>query len=797
MLRYLLIIIASLLLHNNLLAQPDSILQVYGTEFQEERIFIHYDKASYLPGETIWFKAYLAAATECSNISKNFYAAFTDSAGNVLQHFTAPIILSSAKGMFVVPANYTGNTIYIKAYTSWMLNFDSTFLYKKSIPILQANSPNKSTKKLPTVSLQFFPEGGNLINNLLNKVAFKAVTQNGFPVSVKGVIYNQQGKMIDSITSAHDGMGSFLLTPQQGESYTVKWVDDWKINHTTALPTALQEGITMQVANNYDKLSIQFNRHASVPNELKILRVVATMHKYMVYRSNVRLLNTTTANAEIPIINLPSGILQITVFNANWQPIAERIFFVKNDNYESPVSARIFKPNFSARAKNFLEINIPDEVTSNVSVAITDADATNAPNEDIISSLLLTSDIKGYVHNPMFYFANNADSTKQFLDLVMLTHGWRKINWKAIAQNQLPKITYPKDSAYIAIAGNVFGAKPSQLREAESMNVFLRTKDSITRFLSMPLQADGSFLQKNYIFFDTVAAFYQFNKNKELANITAINFNNHLLPAQTKINLDVAFINNNLNDTIGLAKRIKLWEQQKAIDNFKKTTTLDEVAVSTKILKPVDKLDKEYTSGFFQGGEAIQFDVENDQMALGAISIISYLEGKVAGLMINTTTTPPSIMWRGGKPGIYLNEMLVDADAIQTINVSDIAYIKVIKPPFLGGVGGSSSAGAIAVYTRKGKNTNTMNTKGLDNKKIAGYTITREYFTPNYDENPALKNLKDIRTTLYWNPYVILDAKNRTIQLPFTNNDITKKFIVHIQGMNEEGKLISIQKIIQ
>jgi len=244
-------------------------------------------------------------------------------------------------------------------------------------------------------------------------------------------------------------------------------------------------------------------------------------------------------------------------------------------------------------------------------------------------------------------------------------------------------------------------------------------------------------------------------------------------------------------------KRIKLWEQQKAIDNFKKTTTLDEVAVSTKILKPVDKLDKEYTSGFFQGGEAIQFDVENDQMALGAISIISYLEGKVAGLMINTTTTPPSIMWRGGKPGIYLNEMLVDADAIQTINVSDIAYIKVIKPPFLGGVGGSSSAGAIAVYTRKGKNTNTMNTKGLDNKKIAGYTITREYFTPNYDENPALKNLKDIRTTLYWNPYVILDAKNRTIQLPFTNNDITKKFIVHIQGMNEEGKLISIQKIIQ
>ncbi|MBX2931028.1 MAG: hypothetical protein KF781_03650 [Chitinophagaceae bacterium] len=797
MYRYFIILIAACLLHKNLIAQPDSILQVYATNFQEEKVFIHFDKTSYLPGETIWFKAYLAAATELSTISKNFYAEFTDSAGNVLQHFTAPIILSSAKGMFAIPSNYKQKSIYIKAYTSWMLNFDSTFLYKKSIPIIQTTTNHHVATSIPTTTIHFFAEGGNLINELQSRVAFKATTKTGYPVSVKGAIYNNSGKLIDSIFSEHDGMGSFFITPKQGESYTVKWIDEWTINHTTTLPLALQEGITMRVTNDYDKIALTINRQEKAPNELKILRIVATMHKHMVYRSNVRLLNNTNITAEIPISNLPTGILQITVFNANWLPIAERIFFVKTDDYESPVDARIFKPNFNAKAKNFIEINIPDEITSNVSVAITDADVTTAATEDIISSLLLTSDIKGYVHNPMFYFSNNADSTKKFLDLVMLTNGWRKINWTKVAQNKTPTITYPKDTTYLSLAGKVFGAKTSQLIKAESINLFIRTKDSAMRFLSMPIQPDGSFLQKNYIFFDTATAFYQFNKNKDLAYSTAVNFSNLLLNAPLKITTDSFIVKQAINDTVGLAKRLQLWEQQKAIDKFNKTTTLEEVTVTTKYKRPEDKLDNEYTSGLFRGGDAQQFDIENDPMAVGAINILSYLEGRVAGLMINNTSAPPSIMWRGGTPGLYLNEMLTSSDAIQTISVSDIAYIKVIKPPFLGGIGGSSSAGAIAIYTKKGKSMNTESTRSLDNKKVAGYTVTKEFYAPNYEENAELKSLNDIRTTLYWNPYVILDAKNRTVQLSFFNNDVTKKMSINIQGMNEEGKLISIQKNVQ
>lgn len=779
-----------------LVAQPDSILKVYSTNYQEERLFIHFDKTTYLPGETIWFKAYLASSIYWTNTSKNFYAEFTDSTGKVLQNISAPIVLSSAKAMFVVPQNYKGKAVYLRAYTSWMLNFDSSFIYNKSIPIIQPITPKNSFTK-PTIVLNFFPEGGSLINNIESRVAFKANTSTGLPANIKGKILNNKGKLIDSIKTLHNGMGSFTITPEANENYTLQWVDDWKVKHTTKLPNAKPNGIVMKVLQNNDKLNVQVTRQENSDNEYKQLRIVATMHKQLVYRSNVKLINTTSVTAPIPISHLPAGILQITVFNVNWLPIAERIFFVKSADYELPADARVFKPNNKPKAKNTIEINIPDEILTNLSVSVTDADITEAPTENIITSLLLTSDIKGYVANPMFYFTNNADTTNNYLDLVMLTHGWRKINWTEVVQNKTPELLYAPDSTYVSIAGKIYGANASQLRQAQSLNVFIKTKDSATKFLYLPLQPDGSFAQKDYIFFDTVTLMYQFNKNKDLSYSSAISFTNLLLHSPNNIYLDSSLLLYNSYDTTGNAKNIQIWEQQKKLAKLKQSTTLDDVEVRTKYKRPEDKLDAQYASGFFQGGDAYQFDMESNKASAAMIDVFSYLTGRVAGLTINSSSVPPKITWRGGTPGLFLNEMMVDATTLQEININDIAYIKVIKPPFFGGIGGSGSAGAIAVYTKKGKNNNDNNFKGLERKKLVGYTYTKEFYSPDYEISPELKQEKDIRTTLYWNPFVLLDAKNRTVLLNFYNNDFTKKFRVNIQGINEEGKLVSIHKVIE
>lgn len=772
-------------------AQPDSILKIYADKFQEERIYLHFDKTAYLPGETVWFKAYLMQGIELTDISKNFYVDFINEEGKTIEHFTAPIILSSAKGMFKIPATYKSNQLFIKAYTSWMLNFDSSFLYHKKLPIIQPNT--QTVKQLtPTTEIFFFPEGGRLINELRTRVAFKATTTSGLPVSVKGAVYNNKNVFLDSIETMHNGMGFFSLVPIKGESYTVKWKDEFKVNHISTLPTAIQEGVTIKADQKNKKLYIEIGRQTNAAENFKLIRIVATIKKQVVYRSNIKFNNSSGAIGIIPVDGLPSGIILVTLFDINWMPLAERICFIKNDDFESLADARLFRPNFSAKAKNTIEINIPDTITTNLSVAVTDAVSVQSGKDNIISSMLLTTEIKGYVHEPIQYFLNDADSTNQNLDLVMLTNGWRKIHWQDVAANKLPTIQHPKDSAFLSIAATMFGVRTSLMRDAGDMNLIFKTKDSVVQFFSLPMQPNGKFLLKDLIFFDTATLYYQFNKNKDIVNVATVSFDNSFVKANEKTELKNLFINPAMLDTNGLFRRNQLWEKQLYLDKLLQTTTLDGVTVKAKMKTPAEAFEGKYASGLFRGGDGYLFDMMNNTGALGAIDIFSYLQGRVAGMMIQNTGSETSVRWRDGDVKFFLDEMPVEANVLKTISVTEMAYVKVLRPPFMG-----APAGAIAVYTRKADDATPVPGKSLENKKVAGYTYFKEFYSPNYDKQPELKYNQDVRTTLYWNPFVLLDKKNRTIQLSFFNNDVSKKLRINIQGFNMEGKLVSIEKIVQ
>ena len=347
----------------------------------------------------------------------------------------------------------------------------------------------------------------------------------------------------------------------------------------------------------------------------------------------------------------------------------------------------------------------------------------------------------------------------------------------------------------MALAGKVFGATSSQLREAGDINLIIKTKDASTKFISLPLKADGSFKQNNYIFFDTVNIFYQFNKAKDLAYNASVTFNNNLLLAPGKLALDSCFKSPIDIDTIGLQRRRQLMAYQASLDKLLQTTTIEGVTVKAKAKKPIDELETKYVSGLFKG-DGYQFDMVNDISAQAAMDVLSYLSGRVAGLTINTAGGQASASWRGSQTSFFLDEMTVDISTIQNLPVSNIAYVKVLRPPFFGASGGGAG-GAIAVYTRKGGDVKSEPGKGLDSKHLDGYTIMKEFYSPNYETAPDKKYDQDVRTTLYWNPYVLTDKKNKTVQLSFFNSDVTKKFRVDIQGMNAEGKLVSIELLVK
>ena len=771
----------------------DSMMGVLANQYPQQKIYVHFDKSVYRPGETIWFKAYLFAGFEPSNFSKNFFAELIDQNGTVLQRKVYPIVEASAAGNFdLLPTQ--NNNVFFRAYTSWMLNSDTAFIFKRNITVVAAE-PNK-LKQVPEVlvtQLKLFPESGDLINEVESVVAFMATNNKGKPVKVTGDIKNSTGETIASFKAQHDGMGTFLLLPKPNETYTAFYTDEFGKQSSVALPAAKANGVVLQINSSGNKKVFIVKRGASAEG-LETVNIVAHMAQQIVYKAKVPLKETIVNSGAIPASALPTGILQVTVFSDRWEPLAERIVFVNNDNYKFEASLTTPITNLGKRGKNIFEINVEDTLLANMSISITDAEIGRTSTEDnIISGLLLSGDIKGIIYNPTYYFANNADSTVNNLDLVMLTHGWRRFNWQYITRPRKPFIKYPADQPLSLIA-KVFGVNPSSpIRPDETMTVILQTKDSTTQVITVPKTGPTEFAIRNFVFYDTLKLYYQFDKDKKLASNTSLLFENGLYKGPRVISLPEYTIGNIDSLIINRAKYFA--DQIYKFGDGTKVNVLQEVIVKTKTRSKIDELDKKYASGLFSGGDAVTFDFVNDPQSSSFPNIFTYLQGRVAGLQITNNGSNVSLLWRGSATTTFLNEMQVDANTLSTISVADIAYVKVFRPPFFGAFGGGSG-GAIAIYTRKGGDQPINPGKGLDRSFITGYSVMKQFYSPDYS-NTQDEITSDLRSTLYWNPFVFTDATKTKVKIEFYNNDISKAMRVVIEGVNEYGKLIRIEKVVQ
>ena len=770
------------------------------TYFPQERIYIQFDKPAYSPGETVWYKAYLMSGTGISLISANFYIDFADADGNLLKHIAVPVVHASAKGDFQVPASYKAGSIHARAYTKWMLNFDSAFLYNKDILILQSRSAaTKNAVNTNKPDVQFFPEGGDCIAGLNNKIAFKAIYPSGKPCNLKGIVVNEKNKQVADLKCIHDGMGYFNIEPLPGETFTAKWKDEKGASYETPLPAVKKDGVSLEVKIAGDKRGFLIKRSENASSNFNQVHIVATMQQQLVYMASVKLDVSPVMGGSIPVADLPSGILQVTLFDSNWIAIAERITFINNDDYYFEPEVGFAALATTKRGKNILVINVPDSIESNLSVSVTDAGIGVDSSDDIISHLLFTGDLKGNVYHPSWYFSNKSDSLAQHLDLVMLTNGWRRIKWEDIVQGKLPVIKYPNDTAYFTLSGKVFGASPQDLQSGAMVLLILdRGNDTTRKSVQTFLKKDGSFSEPNIILRDTTKVYYRIAGSQNLADRSEVSFNNSMLAGSRKIFFDkngaLYFL-----DSATENRNRYFAEEQARIAKLLEGNVLAGVTVKAKTKSRLEVLDETYATGLFSGGNSTQFDILNDPGGRTALNVLTYLQGKVAGLQITASNTPgsnASITWRGGTPSLFLDEMPIDISQLTNMNMTDVAYVKVFQPPFFGAFGGGSS-GAIAVYTQKGGSSSKQPGKALPYKQLIGYTAQKEFYSPNYGSFNQRNDEADLRSTLYWNPMILTSVQNHIIKLPFYNNDITHSFRVIVEGVSKDGQLTRIEKLIE
>ncbi|HEY6503946.1 MAG TPA: hypothetical protein VIZ28_08240 [Chitinophagaceae bacterium] len=118
-----------------------------------------------------------------------------------------------------------------------------------------------------------------------------------------------------------------------------------------------------------------------------------------------------------------------------------------------------------------------------------------------------------------------------------------------------------------------------------------------------------------------------------------------------------------------------------------------------------ERLNEEYCTGMFRTIEGTYFDMLNDNATIGAsayFNVLDWLQGRVAGLQICRTRDNDRLAFiRGSQAGIYVDEILREADFLSVLPVTDIAMIKIIKAPFAGGF--NSPGGVIAIYTIRGE----------------------------------------------------------------------------------------------
>lgn len=773
--------------------QPEQLLNQWAEKAPIEKVYLHFDRDHYIAGETAWFKAYLYSDYLPDTISSVLYIELANESSIIISSKILPVILSSTNGQFELPDSLTTGNYTLSAFAPSMLNNGSDFIFKKNIFIYGKKSTAEFQKnEIKKTNIEFFPESGNLINGFNNVVAFKITNDKGLPESGTGVIFDANDKKITTFSTYHDGMGIFEINPQEHKNYFARM--DYDNSSKYELPIATSEGIVFMVIPHPQGYLFELYQKQKDPTRQPAY-MIGQMQHHVVFRQDLM----KDKEGQTGIINtqkIKSGILQITVFNKDGIPLAERLCFVDNKEYQQDASLRMDTINFKEKGSNHFKIVMNDTVQGSLSVAITDAgfDLKEQREETIISNLLLTSDLKGYIHNPAWYFNAINDSVQTAMDLLMMTHGWRRIKWNELKKKINEPLKY-KDPVYITINGRI-NLQGTKKPFAEKQLMAIITAEGLGKSMQLVnSDKEGNFKLDSLLFFGRGRILFIDIRGKKSQYIDVV-------MSGDSINKHFEIVRNGVVNSggDGIIVESKMQADYEAIQKAS-GILLEEVTIKAIKKTPVQLLEERYSSGMFSGNAEKTIDLVNTNDYIIVDNIFDHLVRIVPGLDFVSDGGAFTIYYRQGPSAssmgpipmiVYLNEVETDASVIATIPPQEIAMVKVFN--YFVGAAGNGAGGALAIYTRKEKD--IVNSSRGDFINYNGFSVIKEFYTPDYKADPSLFFKSDNRITLLWRPNIFVNNINPVIPLSFYNSDRAQKFKVVVQGMTTSGKLINLEKII-
>lgn len=835
--------------------------QNFADSYPREKVSLHLDNASYYLGDTIWFKAYVVTAEQNlpTTISKLLYVELLDQLGNVVERQIIQLTDGEGTGQIILNNTFFTGYYEMRAYTKWMLAFDNPSCFSHVLPVyrkrlsdeetprsiatyrMDASMKQRPKDKEKKFTVRFFPEGGQLVKGISSIVAFEATSRDKGAADVEGTVVLPSGEELAHIRSLHDGMGYFEYKPE--EKAGVAKIDYEGSTYQFDLPEALPQGYVLRIDNRREMLDITVARSSQAMKDTLAVFVSSQGRPYKCMTLDFE--DELNCQFRISTKELPPGVQQISLVNLKGETLCERFCYVmprssmllacKTDH----ALYRPFEP-VTCRIKVRDHLNRP--VQANLSVSIRNGVESDFQEYDhsIYTDLLLVSDLKGYIHQPGFYFENQSAERFKMLDVLLLVRGWRKydlsrlIGKRPFLPRYLPETSltlYGQVESYFGKALRNVGV--SILARRDSVSIAGMTKTDSLGYFSAPV--DG--------FSGSMDALIQTrNEGKKWNKQAVVKLFRNFEPSLRKLDyyelnpewketgdlkqlldtLDIAYKDSVfgpdhhlLDEVVVNAKRLNLLLKQterfekeilgyynitQVVDKMRdKGEAVYNLPMLLKELNPnfrlSDSLSLHYNNSrvlFIVNGGVLSYGktdyvLDKDVDAIKSIMLYYDQAGGESVFVMNkqsnrVTKFTANNFWSGRWQDGDLSELPLQ-DAIGADSGPDALWGEKDRKTMKKGPLQKSSVVVCSITTIDDWDPNKTYKarRGIRHTYIQGYNEPLEFYSPAYPNGAPLYT-EDSRRTLYWNPNVKTNEKGEAV-IRCYNSDNSAPLIINVETL--------------
>ena len=758
---------------------PDSLAGISGRLTQQQRralvekLYVHLDQPAYSAGETIWLKVYAVDGTwhRPLALSTVAYVEVLDAANRPVAQASLALHQATGHGSLVLPTQLASGRYRLRAYTRWMQNFDPAFYFQTPLVVVNtfgASGPVAS-QAAPTYDVQFFPEGGQLVQGLASRVAFKILDNTGRSLAATGTVADARGAVVARFSTLKYGMGSFQLPPVQAGPYTatVQLASGTRLSYR--LPAAQPQGYVASLTEE-NPVTLRLLVQAAGPSLANGPVQLLGHTGQHVFVAATAALSGGKAVFLIKKRSLPEGVAHFTVFTAARQPVAERLYF-QPAHRPLALAVQVAQASYGPREQVRLLVKAPVAATASLAVYRLDSLATLASPADIASTLLLGADLRGTVEDPGYYLRDSSATGRAAADNLMLTQGWSRFHWEEVLAGRPPALPYAPEVRGPVVQAQLTTA--TGMPAAAGVGSFLTIPSRTGRFYYTVSQPGGTVAFEPGTLVGPQRIILQTDPRRDstLRFVLRSPYSTRYAPAElVPLRLPGAF-------APALAER---HVQVQVAQAFADTSRLAYQAMPADTTSFFGQPDKRYRLDNYT-----RFSMMEEVMH-------EYVQGVVVrkrreGFHFAVYDRPGQTYFQAD-PLVLLDGLPVfDPNKIMAFDPLKVKQLDILTARYYQGP--LAYEGVLSYTTYVGDLAGFPLSPHALVEEYEGVQGQREFYAPRYDtETQRRSRLPDLRNLLYWNPEMRL-AAGQPQTLDFYTSDQAGRYLVVVQGLAADGQL--------